>query len=104
MADREILRSHGSRGYWVDDRIEVERRKAWIFGANINDLWIGVPRKLNTSRKRVVEVRESDTILCSYGSTKDDAIDGVELAKVLVVGIDVFVQWLKPWTTRYCDV
>jgi hypothetical protein len=36
-----------------------------------------------------------------HGRSEDDAVDGIEFAKVLVIGVDVLVQWFEAGSSRY---
>ena len=63
-----------------------------------------MPREMDTSGQRIVEVWECDSILRANGIPENDAIDSIKLAEVFIIGVDVFVERLEPWTSRDSDV
>lgn len=52
---------------------------------------------MNEERHVVVEVRKSDSILCSHRLTNDDLVNVVKLVPVLISHIVVFNERFKLW-------
>ena len=99
MADGDVAWHDGARRDRIDDGVEVEGREVGILGPHVDHLRVRMPRQLDATWQRVVEIRKGDPVLGADRGTEDDPIDGVELPKVLVVGIDILVEWLEPWAS-----
>ena len=88
----------------VDDRIVVEDRHLWVVVLDEANRWSVVRSQLNSTGSTVVEVRECYLVLSPDLVPHYDLVDVVELVPVLVLLVDVSVQGLELWPSRYCLV
>mmetsp|Transcript_8139 Transcript_8139/g.19406 ORF Transcript_8139/g.19406 Transcript_8139/m.19406 type:complete len:590 (-) Transcript_8139:14-1783(-) len=88
----------------IDDRIVVEGRKIGIIRFDVADGLVVVGCHRNLSRPRVVEERESDTVLGPQLLSHDNLVDVVELVPVLILIVHVTVKGLELGATWNCHI
>lgn len=101
---RSVSFLHDSLRDGVDKRVKVECREVGVVSLDVNVLGLVINTNMDGSRKRVVEMRESNLVLGSDDVSDDNLVDIIEFVPVLVEGVHVSVQRLKFGTTRQSNV
>lgn len=102
--ERSVSFLHDSLRDGVDKRVKVECREVGVVSLDVNVLGLVINTNMDGSRKRVVEMRESNLVLRSDDVSDDNLVDIIEFVPVLVEGVHVSVQRLKFGTTRQSNV
>lgn len=68
----------------IDQGIEVECRQIGVFRFDVHHVGGVVPGHVHKVWHVVVQIRESDPVLCPHRLSNDDFVDVVELVPVLI--------------------
>ena len=74
----------------IDQRIEIKRRQVGIFRLDEHHIWRVIPGQVDEVGHIVVEVGESDAILCPERLANDNFVDIIEFVPILVLNVGVF--------------